>query len=99
MTEVHITTTTELTEYMAAIPDKPTPEQAQRLMAGAIFVLRDAIECALDASDLTGGNMPDLLSAALREVAEDLGDEYELIRQRPGSWEATHVEALGRFFR
>lgn len=41
-----------------------------------------------------GVNLPELLSAALSRVTEELGDKYELVRHRPGCWEAVHVLAL-----
>lgn len=42
-----------------------------------------------------GLNFPELLSAALEQVCEDAGQgSAYLVRHRPGSWEATHVQAL-----
>ena len=41
-----------------------------------------------------GGNVPDLLSAALMQAASELGGSSVLVVHRPGCWEATHVQAL-----
>lgn len=43
-----------------------------------------------------GHDVSDLLSAGLRHAARTLGGSTELVRHRPGSWEATHVTALAR---
>ena len=44
--------------------------------------------------ELWGGNVPDLISAALMQAAYGLGGSSRLVQHRPGSWEATHVQAL-----
>lgn len=52
-----------------------------------------AIEATLEECDQSGWNLPEALSRALTEVAGRHGS-YRLIEHRPGSWEASHVEAL-----
>ncbi len=57
--------------------------------------LADAIGGCLEFCDThTGHNLPDLLSAALRSIANERGGSWALTVHRPGCWEPTHVEAL-----
>ena len=44
--------------------------------------------------EMWGGNVPDFISAALMQAAYELGGSSVLVQQRPGCWEATHVQAL-----
>jgi hypothetical protein len=62
-------------------------------MTAAGEQLTAAIRAALIECDDTGHNLPELLSMALTEVAMEQGS-FRLIEHRPGSWEATHIEAL-----
>jgi hypothetical protein len=41
-----------------------------------------------------GGSFPDGLREALEEVAARRGGVEELVRTRPGCWEADHIRAL-----
>jgi hypothetical protein len=56
--------------------------------------LVDALVLALAYCDETGDNLPEMLRAALEDVAHELGSVLRLIEHRPGSWEAQHVAAL-----
>ncbi len=61
-----------------------------------IQALADAVaECLELCNDHPGYNLPDLLSAALVEIARERSGSWALVAQRSGSWEATHVQALG----
>ena len=42
-----------------------------------------------------GDNLPERISAALMQLAEELGSTEALVAHRPGCWEAEHVRALG----
>lgn len=53
-----------------------------------------ALVLALTHCDETGDNLPEMLRAALEEVATELGGVLRLVEHRPGSWEAQHVAAL-----
>jgi hypothetical protein len=39
--------------------------------------------------------VPELLRSALEVVAAEVGGDEELVKHRPGSWEADHVRHLG----
>ena len=57
--------------------------------------LTRALRAVLEFCDTNHGyNLPDLLSSALVTVAYERGGSHALISHRPGSWEATHVQAL-----
>lgn len=94
----------ELATLLILAPDEPDHAEQLRLITGAIEVLDEAIALSLDVCDavgtpgqVAGTNLPELLREALTQVAERLPErEYGLIRHRPGSWEATHVRALGQ---
>lgn len=56
--------------------------------------LADAILNAFSQCDEEHWSFPDLLREAFQEVAAYVGDEQELVRSRPGSWEADHIRRL-----
>lgn len=53
-------------------------------------LLRDPFDVGVP----TGQNVPELLRAALEVVAAEVGGVDELVKHRPGSWEADHVRSL-----
>ena len=54
---------------------------------------RQAVE-AITAALNQGQDVGDFLADALCHVAAAEGGVYEVLRNRPGSWEAAHVERL-----
>lgn len=54
--------------------------------SAAVRAMREAVAAERD--------FPGWLSAVLSEVAREEGGSYGLITGRPGSWEASHVQAL-----
>jgi hypothetical protein len=56
--------------------------------------LVDALAEALDYCARSGWNLPEVLRMALEQLAADRGGSWQLIKHRPGSWEAVHVSAL-----
>jgi hypothetical protein len=68
-----------------------------------IGVLAEAIRFTLQDCDpprevqkgiYSGPNLPECLSEALCRVGIEQGGQAMLVRHRPGSWEAQHVNAL-----
>lgn len=96
----------EIIAGIVALED-PRGPAASELVAAAVAELEASIRLALDVCDAlddgfrtewgtaAGMNLPELLRGALSRVAEELGGEEELVRHRPGSWEADHVRTLG----
>jgi hypothetical protein len=73
-----------------------TPSPTAVLADGIRYALRFCDEAGEAAGVIGyGGNLPELLRAALEEVAAEIGDgSHGLVRHRPGSWEADHVRGL-----
>lgn len=65
----------------------PTDETAEAREARARLL--DLTDCAR-----AGDDLGDVVSAALGIVANRLGGIEELVRGRPGSWEAEHIRQL-----
>jgi hypothetical protein len=60
----------------------------------AVSDLVDSLRRAHQLCDTTGDNLPELLREALEQVATELGGTEQLVRHRPGSWEAENVRQL-----
>lgn len=56
--------------------------------------LVDALRRAHRLCDTTADNLPELLREALEQLGRELGGVEELVRHRPGSWEAENVRQL-----
>lgn len=95
----------KLVSLLVTAPEPIPAPLARRLVDGAVSVLDEAIRVALDVCDAldngtgSGVNLPELLREALTNVATELGGEDALVVHRPGSWEASHVQALGTVLR
>ena len=56
----------------------------------------EAIAYAYDSCDQTHFNLPETIRAALEDFAAQRDfNAFDLVVHRPGSWEATHILALG----
>lgn len=65
-------------------------EQRRARHAAAVEALAQLeLDCAAYA-----GSFPDDLRAVIEDLARRVGGSWELIETRPGSWEATHIQAL-----
>jgi hypothetical protein len=60
----------------------------------AVPDLVDSLRRAHQLCDTTGDNLPELLREALERLATELGGTEQLVRHRPGSWEAENVKQL-----
>lgn len=92
-----LVTRDELLERLVALEEWPKPEETREFIDATVAELDAGLRLALDVCDALHGtvNLPELLSLALAGIAEELGGEEELVRHRPGSWEAEHVRRLG----
>jgi hypothetical protein len=59
----------------------------------AVSDLVDSLRRAHQLCD-TGDNLPELLREALEQLATEIGGTEQLVRHRPGSWEAVNVRQL-----
>lgn len=61
---------------------------------GAYGVLEVIVSGVLLALSINGDDVADFLAGAITCAARDAGGVEQLLRRRPGSWEAEHVRAL-----
>jgi hypothetical protein len=72
-------------------PGGPSWEQIERGHQG----LLGALAATLALADRGGPDFAGCLAAALQDLACRHGSVERLVESRPGSWEASHVRALG----
>lgn len=60
----------------------------------AVSDLVDSLRRGHQLCDTTGDNLPELVRETLEQLATELVGTEQLVRHRPGSWEAVNVRQL-----